>query len=256
MHWRGGMRGPSFSHPASPVLPTMFQSDLRRRGFLARLATGTLALTGAAALDPSLAFADDAAPASDFDDGWTRRVAQAKHKAVFDSPEIGGGQALVHAWTYRAGYAAALGEKGDAVLPIVVLRHGATSLALDDAIWAKYTIGANSRVNDPLTKQPAVRNPWARRAPGDTPDPMVSALLGPEADPTVEGLVKSGVIVLTCDLAMRSFARMFAARGSGNEAEILAELRAAVLPGVIRQPSGIYAVTRAQEAGATFVKST
>ena len=43
---------------------------------------------------------------------------------------------------------------------------------------------------------------------------------------------------------------------SGDQAAIHAELRAGVVPGVIVQPSGIYATARAQEAGAVFMRST
>ena len=250
---------PSGTVPRDPRPPPEMphsENDLRRRGFLARLAGGTLALTGIAAVAPGLAAAADVpASSSDYDDAWTARVRKAKHKEVFDSPEIGDGTALVHPWTYRAGYRTVLNQGGDAVIPVVVLRHGGTALALDDAIWKKYGIGTNRKINDPLTKQPAERNPWARRAPGAEPDATIVALLGPDADVTVEGLVKSGAVVLACDLALRAFSRGFAARG-GTAEEIHAELRAGLIPGVIPQPSGIYATTRAQEAGCTFLKST
>lgn len=242
----------------------MPNSSLPRRGFLARLATGTLALSGIAALDPRLAhavarevpdIAGGGAP-GDYDDSWTRRVSAAAHKAVFDGPELAGGLPIIQAWIYRSGYAKALGATGVDVLPVVVLRHMGTELALDDAIWAKYGLGAQNKVNDPVTKQPAVRNPWSRTTSVDVPDANIAALLGPGVDATVEGLVKSGAVVLTCELALRSFSRALAAKHSGNADAIFAELRAGLVPGVIVQPSGVYATIRAQEAGAAVMRST
>lgn len=238
----------------------MSTSELRRRGFLARLASGTLALTGLAAASKT---ADAAAidlggsrGTGDFDDGWTAKVKAAMHKAVFDSPEVNDGLALFQAWIFRAGYKAALDDELADVLPVVVLRHAGTVLAFDDALWAKYRIGQERKVTDPVTKQPAVRNPWARTRAGEPSDSPVAALLGPGIDPTVEGLVKSGAVVLACDLALRNFARGLAARSGGSADAVAADLRAGLIPGVIMQPSGVYASIRAQEVGAAFMRST
>lgn len=244
----------------------MSSSELRRRSFLARLATTTLGLTGVAALDPKVVRAAVLDPragdgrdvvASPYDDTWTARVRAARHKAVFDGPEVSDGLPILHAWIYRAGYDAALGDKGrDAVVPVVVLRHLGTVLAMDDTLWAKYAIGTQRKIDDPATMQPAVRNPWARRREGQAPDARIAALLGPDVDVSVEGLVKSGAVVLACELAMRAFALGVVARTKGDVDAVVAELRAGVVPGVIVQPSGVYASTRAQEAGAAFLRST
>lgn len=242
----------------------MPRSELPRRGFLARLAAATAAATGFSAIAPHVARADAAEPddardpstaSPDYDDTWTRRVAKARHKAVFDGPDVADGLPLLQPWIWRAGYQAALGHRGAGVVPVVVLRHLGTALALDDAMWEQHGIGANRKIMDPATKQPAVRNPWARRRAGEPLDPQVRALLGDDVDPTVDGLVRSGAVVLTCELAMKSFARGIAARTSGDYAAILAGMRAAVIPGVVVQPSGVYAATRAQEVGATFMRS-
>lgn len=235
----------------------MSSSSVPRRSFLARLATGTLALGAASALDPRLAAAAVVGGSGPYDDSWTARVKAAEHKAVFDGPEVADGLPILHAWIYRAGYDAALGAHGrDAVVPVVILRHLGTVVAMDDALWAKYGIGAQRKIDDPATKQPATRNPWARRREGHTQDARIAALLGPDVDVTVEGLVRSGAVVLACELAMRSFALGVAARTGQSVDEIVAELRAGVIPGVIVQPSGVYAAARAQEAGAVFMRST
>lgn len=237
----------------------MSSSDLRRRGFLARLASGTLALAGLAAASKTAGAATrDFVPGGtgDFDDRWTAKVKAAMHKAVFDSPDVSDGLALYQAWIFRAGYKAVLGDEAADVLPVVVLRHAGTVLAFDDALWAKHGLGELRKVTDPATRQPAVRNPWARARAGEPDTSPVTALLGSGIDPTVEGLVKSGAVVLACDLALRNLARGLAARTKGDADAIAAELRAGVVPGVILQPSGVYASLRAQEVGASFMRST
>ncbi len=242
--------------------------DARRRGFLGRLASGTIALAGLASLDAGTARAatllggdaDPVTPAggagSPYDDSWTARVRAATHKAVFDSPDVNEGLGLLQPWIYRSGYRAALQAAAEEVVPVVVLRHAGTALALDDAIWAKYAFGSDRKITDPATGKPAERNPWARRREGEAPDATFAAVLGGPVDPTVEGVLASGGIVLACEVAMKSFSRMLAKKVNGDAPTIFAELRAAVIRGVIVQPSGVYATTRAQEAGCAFMRST
>lgn len=242
--------------------------DAHRRGFLGRLASGTLALAGLATLDASparaatlLAGGDPTAggasgdAGSPYDDRWTDRVRAARHKAVFDSPDVNDGLGLLQPWIYRAGYRAALQAAPDEVVPVVVLRHAGTALAMDDALWAKYAFGTDRKITDPATNKPAVRNPWARRREGEPADPTFEAVLGGPIDPTVAGLLATGGIVLACEVAMKSFSRGLAKKLDGDAQAIFAELRAGVIPGVIVQPSGVYATTRAQEAGCTFMRS-
>lgn len=240
--------------------------DAHRRGFLGRLASGTLALAGLTSLDAGTARAAtvlrgaaelDASGngRSPYDDSWTARVRAAKHKAVFDSPDVNEGLGLLQPWIYRSGYRAALQATPEEIVPVVVLRHAGTALALDDALWAKYAFGTDRKITDPATGKPAERNPWARRREGEAPDATFAAVLGGPIDPTVVGLLQSGGIVLACEVAMKSFSRMLAKKVNGDAPTIFAELRAGVIPGVIVQPSGVYATTRAQEAGCAFMRS-
>ncbi len=239
-------------------------SDRSRRDFLATIAASAASAAAASLVpfaDADAADADaDAPPATSapfrFDDSWTARVKAAKHAMVFDGTEVGDGMMLTQPWIYRAGYREALGVTGSAVVPIVVLRHAAIPLAIDDALWAKYGIGALRGITDPTTKQPAERNPWSRTPAGTAVSPDLVAMLGPETDPTVEGVIRSGGIVLACNLALGRVARGIAAKVGADAATIQAELRDGVVPGLIVQPSGVYAFGRAQEMGAAALRST
>jgi hypothetical protein len=224
-----------------------------RRDFLTSIATAAATATIAAYARPLAA--EPSEPGA-FDDAWTKRVSAAKHKAVFDAPEISDGLALTQAWIYKRGYQEAFGETGTTVVPVVVVRHAAASLAVDDALWAKYKIGALRKIDDPTTKGPAERNPWSRTPAGTAQAADLVAILGPDVDPTVEGVMRAGGVVLVCNLALGRVAGGIAKAVNGNQAAIHAELRAGLVPGVIVQPSGIYATARAQEAGAVFMRST
>jgi hypothetical protein len=220
-----------------------------RRTFLTSLAA-TAAL---GALPAPLAAEHATGP---FDDSWTARVKAAAHKAVFDAPEANDGLALTQAWIYRRGFRDALGADGPQVVPVIVLRHQTAALALDDALWAKYQIGALRKIDDPTTKKPAERNPWSRTPAGTPPDADLAAILGGPVDPTLEGVIRSGGVVLVCNLALTRVAQSVAKKNNLDAAAVLAEFRAGLVPGVVVQPSGIYAAARAQEAGCVFMRST
>ncbi len=227
-------------------MPSSNDSGSPRRDFLAQLATAGAVITGVT-LAPLARAEAQAASTAPFDDSWTRRVTAAKYKAVFDSPGVEDGLALVHATFFAQGYREQFDAKPSDIVPVVVLRHAGTPLALNDAMWQKYALGERTKVKDPLTKEDAVRNPFARREEKD-------GLVSPEA--SIEALVASGAVVLACNKAAMRMAAQYAQKLNRDVEEVRAEFRAGLLPGVVYQPSGIYAVHRAQEVGCTFIKST
>lgn len=215
-----------------------------RRGFLTRVAAA-----GVAAALPTVADAGapPAPPAGDWDDSWTARVRAAKYRMVFDSPEPQDGLALMQAGRYRDGYQAALGATGADVVPVVVLRHFATVLAFDDAIWQEYGVAEWRKIKHPTSGQFTAHNPFARPHTDEERK---------DAGSFVEGLVAGGVIVLACNLATTALAGQMAKRKGADPAAVQAEVRASLVPGVILQPNGIYAVARAQDAGCGYIRST
>lgn len=234
---------PFVSQPKQPTSP--------RRDFLAQVATAAVAVAGTACAAP-LAAANVAASSSramPFDDSWTRRVSAAKHRAVFDSPQIEDGLALTHASFFMQGYREQFGLGESDVVPVVIMRHTGTVMALNDAMWAKYTLGERYKVKDPITGNDAVRNPFLHVTKDDK-NPLVS----PEA--SLEGLLASGAVLLACNKAAMRFAGQMATKFNRDVEEVRAEIRSSLVPGVQLQPSGIYAVLRAQDVGCGFIKST
>ena len=227
-------------------------SETPRRDFLSQLAaaglaTAGLSVLGSAAHAQSAAGAGAAPGAPKFDDSWTARVRSARHKAVFDAPEVQDGLGLWQAWLFRRGYRDALGPAEGA----------ATVLAIDDALWAKYKLGEVRKLNDPVTKKPAERNPFARPLP-DAPKPEgnFAVMLEGQPEPNIQTLLKDGAVVLACNVALENMIGAMAKRSDQTVEAVRAETHANLVPGVILQPSGVYAVLRAQEAGCVYLRST
>jgi hypothetical protein len=63
-------------------------------------------------------------------------------------------------------------------------------------------------------------------------------------------------VVLACNLALQDCADLIQQADKVNAAEAKKRAVSYLIPGVILQPSGVFAVTRAQEAGASYVKAS
>ena len=214
-----------------------------RRAFLGRLAASIVAL-GATGRPLAAAGNDvDGSPAAA--DAWTARLT-GKHKAVFDAPEIAEGIVVANAWVFLHSYATAERLRDAELSAVVVIRHAAIPLVLDDAMWEKYDVGRHVKLKDQATKKWARRNVLWKAAAGD-----------PASAPyTLDALRARGVILLGCDLALKRMIGTIAKRTDQRPEAVGEELRAHLIPGLELAPSGIYAVTRAQELGCSYVRST
>jgi hypothetical protein len=237
-----------------------------RRDFIGQLAASAIVLAGTACAAPGMAGqATEPAPTPaprpaappapmKWDDSWSTRLT-AKHKAVFDSPAIEDGMVLSHATGYISGMRDALGAGVNDVQTVIVIRHGAIPMVFNDAMWAKYDIGKESKVKDYSTDKWATRNPFFTAPPSRANTPARPA---PSPDRPQANLLwlTEHQIVLGCDRATRGFAAEYADRKKAKSQDVYEELKANLLPGVILQPTGVYAVHRAQEAGCTSIRST
>jgi hypothetical protein len=231
-----------------------------RREFLGQIAASAIVLAGAACTTPMNAVQPTPVPTPSpspaappapvhWDDSWFARLT-AKHKAVFDSPEIDDGLAVAQASGYIRGMrdAAAAGEND--VQAVVVVRHAAIPMVFNDVMWAKYSLGKELKVKDYPSEKWATRNPWAARAASENRAPSDR----PQAN--FAWLSSHGHVLLGCDLATRGYANVIGDRTKTDWHTVYEELKANLVPGVILQPTGVYAVHRAQEAGCTYIRST
>ncbi len=208
-----------------------------RRSFLSRLASGALALT-ALPIAARRAHAEPAPPA----EPWLAPFVKATHKQVFDGPNINAGFPMAFAGTYLNTMREGRDLKPGDAQAMLVLRHGAAVLAVNDTIWAKYKLGASSNVTDPQTKAPALRNPYANAKPGDMNN----------VDYALDKLPALGVTLVACNLAVTKLAERAGAAIGMKPEDAVAEWKANLLPGVFLAPSGVMAVGRAQETGCSY----
>jgi hypothetical protein len=245
-------------NPSEPVTP--------RREFLGQLAASAIVLAGTACATPATGAQTTPSPAAasegaarppkpdeptHWDDSWSGRLV-AKHKAVFDMPEVNDGEAIYHAGMWIGGTREALAPAPGDIQAVIVIRHAAVVLAFSDAIWAKYELGKERKVKDDATGKWAVRNPYAAPAPRSSNDSSTKASGADEPGSDLAWFARNGHVLLACDVATRGMSYILAKKVKGEQSAIYQELKVNLLPGVILQPSGIYAVHRAQEAGCTY----
>lgn len=215
--------------------------ELQRRMFLGSIGTGALAAsvnTPAAAPSPATAAAGSA-----WDLSWTGRVT-GKHRAVFDSPEFSGGAGLHRAVVWKHQYKEVYGTPPEAMNAVLVLRAEAIWLAMDDAFWKAYGVGERQNFQH-KDKGFYTANPIAGVAPDGKPE---------LADMNLPSFLAAGNFVLACHLAFRGVVALVKkADGLATDEEAEKKAMRFVVPGVIMQPSGVFAVLRAQEAGCGYI---
>jgi hypothetical protein len=212
------------------------ESTTPRRGFLGSIAAAAAA-AGLSGVMPTSLAAETPFGVGSFDpalDAWFGKI-QGKHKMIFDAPEPNSGMVAIWPRVYLNTMAATWPGPASAV---VILRHGALPLALNDALWAKYSLGETFEIKD--GDAPAKRNPYATITGLPIPGLGIAELL------------KSGVLVGACDVAMTIYSSGAAKKMGLDPAAVKAEWVAGVLPGVMVVPSGVLGVARAQELGCAY----
>jgi hypothetical protein len=106
-----------------------------------------------------------------------------------------------------------------------------------DRLWAKYRLGEWSKIVDPMTKQPAVRNIFL-----DGPDISVKAMQA------------RGTVFWQCNVALGVVAQQLAGARQMPVEEVRADLVAGLNPGVRLVPSHVMALALVQERGFTYMK--
>ncbi|MDB4948938.1 MAG: hypothetical protein JWM27_1587 [Gemmatimonadetes bacterium] len=215
-----------------------------RRTFLGLAGAGTLA---AAAGGTPLFAAERAgqgyAPVTDkWDMTWVERV-KGRHRGVFDSPELAGGMALFRAVMWQDQMKEVYGVERPDASAVLVLRHTAIPLVMNDEFWSRFAIGRAMKVKGPHGRW-ATANP-IRVSPPGTPAKWASYNL--------ESFVAGGGTVLGCGVAFEEIAARFVQRDKLSPEDAAKAAREHMLPGVVLQPSGVFAVMAAQEAGCNYI---
>ena len=125
-----------------------------------------------------------------------------------------------------------------AVNTAVGISRSSFPVNMSDAIWQKYKLGERWKIEDPATKQPAVRNIFLDGGPS-----------------SVKALQARGTAFWQCNVALTAIAGQLA-QGTGTAAaDVRAELIAGLNPGVHLVPAHVMAIGIAQEHGFTYMKT-
>ena len=218
-----------------------------RRTFLGLLGASLAAVGGGSLTPRRLEAKSHPAPVDDsWDMSWVDKVT-GKYRAVFDSPEVSEGAALFRACLWRDNYKTVYGTDRAEMSPVIVIRHEAIALAMNDEYWEQFKVGKENKLKDEATGKWTTINP-IRTVPPGTPDKW--------KDYNFESFLAQGGVILACRLAFGDVIRAFmkADKVAKDEAETRA--RAHLVPGILLQPSGVFAVLRAQEAGCSYIKAS
>jgi intracellular sulfur oxidation DsrE/DsrF family protein len=217
-----------------------------RRSFIGSLTAGAVAMSMAGVVAPLVSVAKE--PTNnliDDSDVWFTKL-KGKHKIVFDVTEPH--EIFPFAWPrvfLMTNELTGTKEKDNGV--VVILRHAAIPYAMEDKLWAKYKFGELFKANDPMTKAPAVRNPFWQPKAGDFKVPGIgNVAIG------INELQKSGVMFCVCNVALTVYSNVAADSMNMKAEDVKKEWVAGILPGIQIVPSGVWAVGRAQERGAGY----
>lgn len=228
----------------------MKKNDLttNRRSFIGKLATGAAAVTIGSIAAPiqSIAREKNHFISNDDPDAWFKKLDGKKHKMIFDVTEPNG--MMPFAWPrvfLMTNGMTGTQEKEMGV--VVVLRHEAIPYALDNSLWTKYKLGEVFKINDDQTKTASLRNAFWK--PGK--DDFIVPGIGPVAI-GINDLQNSGVMFAACNSALVVYSAVIAGMINMKQDDVYKDFIGGILPGIQVVPSGVWAVSRAQEHGCSY----
>ena len=222
---------------------SFFLSDswTHRRGFFGRLAAGTVALAGAGVATPRALFGEAVEPAGTGVDDWLSGIT-GTHRQFFDAVTINDGFPLGFAMNFLNTMGETYKTKDKDISAVIGLRHFSIPIAFNNSVWEKYKLGEFFKVNDPATKAPALRNPYAYAKEGELMFPGMA----------LEKLQARGAIVTCCNVALTVISTLTAQAAGLPKEGAKEEWLAGMFKGVNVVPSGVLAVNRAQKKGCTY----
>ncbi|MBS1492760.1 MAG: twin-arginine translocation signal domain-containing protein [Bacteroidetes bacterium] len=216
-------------------------STANRRQFLGTLAASAAALGVASISNPLNALANSSSRSGLQDvDAWLDKI-KGSHKQVFDAPEPRNGLPFAWAKVFMMTNNQT-GTPDSDLTAVVVLRHDAIPLAMEDKLWTKYNFGEFFDVKDFEGKNILTRNMFWKPKEGELPLPGMS----------IDELQKSGALFCVCDMALTVNSMRIGGKMNMNPEDIKKEWVAGLLPDIQVVPSGVWAVNRAQERGCSY----
>ncbi len=207
-----------------------------RRSFFSTLASAA----GLAALRPGDAAAQALpATAGPFDMAWLGQM-KGQHKQLYDlgSFDLGAdARPLRFCKNFLDTFRDVYKLEHPGINTAVGISGPAIALNATDRLWEKYKLGERSKIIDPMTKQPSVRN-----------------IFYDGSDISVKAMQARGTIFWQCNVALGNVAQQLADQFKMPVAEVRADLVAGLNPGVKLMPSHVMALALAQEKGFTYMR--
>lgn len=166
-------------------------------------------------------------PDSPWDLSWTGKL-KGEHRAVFDWYQPAGSAGLWRAKVWKDQVAETFGVTAESVSSVLVIRHGAIPMIMSDAFWARNELGKKRKIKDEQSGKTATQNPHRKG---------------------IEDFLSTGGIVLGCGFAFGAMVYTDAQRLHQKPEEVRPEVLTQVIPGIVIQPSGFFALLEAQRNG-------
>jgi len=219
-------------------MKTNFSSRRKFVGTIAASASGLLASMPGSAMNKTT----DVNNAGGTDaEAWFDKV-KGSHRIVYDAPEPHDGFPFIWTWVYYTTNNQTGSADGD-LTAMVVLRHNAIPFAMEDRLWAKYKFGEFFKITDKNINAPAVRNLYWMPKEKDFP---VAAIEG------IQKLQQRGAMFCVCDMALTVYSGFVAQAMNLNQEEVKKDWLTGILPGIQVVPSGVWAISRAQEKNCAY----
>jgi hypothetical protein len=209
-----------------------------RRSFVSTLAS-LVGLTAIGASTGETAGQPAATANSKWDLSWLEEL-KGKHKQVYDlgSVDLAADPRVLRFGrnfldTFRDVYKLEFPDVNTAV----GISGPAFPMNASDRLWLKYQLGERSKIIDPATKKPAVRN-----------------IFMDDGNPSIKALQARGAFFWQCNVALGGVAQQLAEANHLPVDEVRADLLAGLNPGVRLVPSHVMALALVQERGFTYMK--
>ena len=175
-------------------------------------------------------------------DKWFDKI-KGSHRVVFDGSTPHHSFPIIWNWAWYYSNNGA-GNTDDDLTGMTVLRHDAIPFALKDSAWEKYKLGEMFDIPDNSKKAAALRNTVYEPKEGDMPMPVIEG---------IKKLQDRGAMFCVCDLALNVYSGVAAQKMGMDANEVYEEWKAAVLPDIQIVPSGVWALTKAQEHDCAYI---
>lgn len=219
-------------------------SGTNRREFLSSLATGaaTVSLASLASSLTLQAKPIQLTPTLDVStqEDWFDKI-KGKHKMVFDAVSANEGLSIVWSYTFMTTHNQTGTADGE-LTAMIVLRSKAICLAMNDTMWGKYKLGKIFKLIDPSTNAPSERNLYWSPQEGEMPQYGMS----------IKDLQTRGAMFCVCETALTLNSSQYAKGKGMNAAEVKNDWISGLLPGIQLVPSGVWALSHAQEKGCSY----